>query len=231
MGNRISSNPGVNAPADHPLEPAPPVPARRIIGITGGIGMGKTTISNYLAEVHRLPVLDADLYARDAVTTGSALVQEIAERYGPNVLLSNGQLNRVRLGEIVFQCKTELLWLEKRIHPYVRDRIQAELAALDPIHYPTVVVVIPLLFEARMTDLVTEVWVVHCGRSHQVQRIQERDIQRSLTLEQIHDRINSQMPIEEKLRRADVVLENSSTPEALFHQVDQALHSPVSVRP
>ncbi|MBD1912776.1 MULTISPECIES: dephospho-CoA kinase [unclassified Leptolyngbya] len=203
-------------------------PSQRVIGLTGGIGMGKTTISNYLATAYQLPILDADIYARDAVAPGSALVQEIGERYGSNVLLPNGDLNRVRLGEIVFSCQTELHWLEKRIHPYVRDRIQSELSGLDPITYPTVVLVIPLLFEARMTDLVTEIWVVQCERSRQINRLQERDTSGLLTLEQIHDRINSQMPIEEKLRRADIIIDNNSTLEALFHNIDQAIHIEIS---
>jgi len=224
MGNRISPNQGLNIPDDTSLATQSSTP-QRIIGLTGGIGMGKTTISNYLATTHHLPILDADLYARDAVGAGSALVQEIVERYGPHLLQSNGELNRTRLGEIVFSCKTELNWLEKRIHPYVRDRIQTKLAALDLATHPTVVLVIPLLFEARMTDLVTEIWVVQCERSRQVNRLQERDIQGLLTLEQIHDRINSQMPIEEKLRRADIVIDNNATVEHLFHQVDQALQT------
>jgi dephospho-CoA kinase len=196
---------------------------KRIIGITGGVGMGKTTISNYLATKYQLPVLDADVYARQAVEVGSAVLQEIVERYGPNILLPDGAIDRLRLGEIIFNSPPEKLWLEQRIHPYVRDRIQAQLKTLAAQSVPVVVLVIPLLFEARMTDLVTEIWVVSCPPEQQIERLKQRD---RLDLTQIHARINSQMPIEQKISRADIVLDNSSTPEAMLEQVDLALNHP-----
>jgi dephospho-CoA kinase len=147
----------------------------RIIGLTGGVGMGKTTISNYLASHYQLPILDADIYARQAVEPGSAVLQEIIERYGSSILLPDGTVDRVRLGEIVFNNPSEKLWLEQRIHPFVRDRMEAELRTLAARSVPVVVLVIPLLFEARMTDLVTEVWVVVCPPKQQIERLQQRD--------------------------------------------------------
>jgi dephospho-CoA kinase len=190
---------------------------KRIIGLTGGIGTGKTTISNYLVQHHQLPVLDADIYAREAVQPGSPILSEIFERYGVAVKLPDGTLNRKYLGEIVFNNPDEKRWLEQQIHPYVRDRIQSEL---DTLIAPTVVLVIPLLFEAEMTDLVTEIWVVSCSPEQQLQRMMKRD---QLSLEQAQARINNQLPLEEKIARADVVLNNSSTPEALLKQVDQLI--------
>lgn len=115
---------------------------RRIIGLTGGVGMGKSTVSNYLAR--RLPVLDADLYARDAVALGSPILAAIADRYGADLLLTEGTLDRRRLGEIIFSDAVEKRWLEQQIHPYVRDRISSELQRLSD--QPIVVVVVPLLF-------------------------------------------------------------------------------------
>lgn len=187
--------------------------------------MGKTTISTHLETVHHLPVLDADLYARDAVRPGSAVFDEILERYGSSIILPDQTLDRTRLGEIVFRNSAERLWLEQRIHPYVRDRFETALAQLDKHTVPVAVLVIPLLFEARMTDLVNEIWVVYCSPEKQVERLLQRD---RLNLEQIQARINSQMAIAEKIRRADVVLDNSSTPEALLQQVDLALTRPKS---
>ena len=198
---------------------------KRIIGLTGGIGTGKTTISNYLAQRYQLPVLDADIYAREAVQPGSPILNEIFERYGVAVKLPDATLNRKRLGEIIFNHPDEKQWLEQQIHPYVRDRIQSEL---DTVIAPTVVLVIPLLFEAKMTDLVTEIWVVSCSPEQQLQRIMERDRkafpqENRLSVEQAHARINNQLPLEEKMARADVVLNNSSTLEALLKQVDQSM--------
>jgi dephospho-CoA kinase len=188
--------------------------SQRRIGLTGGIGTGKTTISNYLAQRYQLPVLDADIYAREAVQPGSPILNEIFERYGVAVKLPDATLNRKRLGEIIFNHPDEKQWLEQQIHPYVRDRIQSEL---DTLIAPTVVLVIPLLFEAEMTDLVTEIWVVSCSPEQQLQRMMTRD---RLSLEQAQARINNQLPLEEKIDRADVVLDNFSTLEPLLKQVD-----------
>ncbi len=190
---------------------------KRIIGLTGGIGTGKTTVSNYLASQYQLPILDADIYAREAVQLGSPILDKIIERYGSGVQLPDGMLNRKRLGEIVFSDPSQRQWLEQQIHPYVGDRITAEL---DTLVAPVVVVVVPLLFEAGMTDLVTEIWVVSCAPEQQLRRMIERD---RLTLEQARDRINSQLPLQEKVGRANVVLENSSTVEVLLQQIDLAL--------
>lgn len=190
---------------------------KRIIGLTGGIGTGKTTVSNYLAHHHQLPVLDADIYAREAVQLGSPVLSKIYERYGADIQLPDGTLNRKCLGEIVFSQPLERQWLEQQIHPFVRSRFQSEL---DTLVAPTVVLVVPLLFEAGMTDLVTEIWVVSCSPEQQLRRMMERD---RFSLEQAQIRINSQLPLQEKLSRADVVLDNSSTPDSLLKQVDLAL--------
>ena len=203
---------------------------RRVIGLTGGIGMGKTTVSNYLAMVHHVPILDADVYAREAVQPGSRVLQEIVERYGARILMPDGTLDRLRLSEIIFQNPSERLWLEQQIHPYVRDRIETELQTLATQPCFTVVLDIPLLFEARMTNLVTEIWVVYCPPDQQIERLMQRQTKgsnssKSLKLDQIHARIKSQMAIEKKIQQADIVLNNSSTLEALFQQIDFALSS------
>lgn len=208
----------------------PRVSQQRIIGLTGGVGMGKTTVSNYLASAHHLPVLDADIYARDAVQPGEPVLQEIIERYGPVLLLPDGHLDRMRLGEVVFNNPSERIWLEQRIHPYVRHRITTTLANLAG-QSPIVVVVIPLLFEARMTDLVNEIWVVRCPLEQQIERLMQREVEGShLNRQQAQTRIDSQMEIERKVQRADVVIENASNLEALYRQVDAALHHPAAVQ-
>lgn len=191
----------------------------RIIGLTGGIGTGKTTVSNYLATNYHLPVLDADIYARVAVRLGSPVLKVIAERYGSDILLPDGTLNRQRLGQIIFSSEDERRWLEQQIHPYVRKRF---VEAINGLTTQTVVLVVPLLFEAGMTDLVTEIWVVRCLEQQQIERLMQRN---QLTLEQARARINSQMPIKEKAARANIVLDNSSIPEVLFEQVDAAFCS------
>ena len=200
-------------------------PSRRIIGLTGGIGMGKTTISDYLAKTYQLPVLDADIYAREAVQPGSIVLNTIVNRYQSKILLPDGTLDRRQLGEIIFTQPLERTWLDQQIHPYVRQALSRDRDGLIQRSHRTIVMVIPLLFEAQMTDLITEIWVVSCSLDQQIQRLMQRE---SLSLEQANARISSQMAIAEKRDRADVVLENTSTLEDLLKQVDRAMHHPFS---
>lgn len=193
---------------------------QRKIGLTGGISTGKTTVSNYLANTYHLPILDADIYAREAVEIGSPILSQIAQRYGKQILLPDGTLNRQKLGEIIFPNNEERLWLEQQIHPYVRQRFAEAMNQLPS--NSTVVLVIPLLFEAKLTNLVTEIWVVFVNEQQQIERLIQRN---NLTLEQAKARINSQMPLAEKCQKADVTLDNSGNLKFLYQQIDTALNS------
>lgn len=198
----------------------------RAIGLTGGIATGKTAISNYLADTYGFPILDADIYAREAVQPGSPILESIVERYGALILLPDGNLNRPELGNIIFCNPAERQWLEQQIHPYVRSRFNAAtkrcIAALNMVSQNTltVVLVVPLLFEAKMTDLCTEIWVVYCSPEVQLERLMQRD---GLSCDRASARINAQMPLAQKCQQADVVLDNSSTLNSLFLQVDALL--------
>ena len=190
---------------------------KRVIGLTGGIATGKTTVADYLADAYNLPILDADIYARDAVDIKQPLLKQIVKRYGEKILLADGSLNRKKLGEIIFNDQRERLWVDNLIHPYVGDRI---FAGIKETSAETLVAVVPLLFEAGMTDLVTEIWVVTCSEQQQLQRLMERN---HLTLEQAQARISSQMALKEKIQKANIVLDNSSGVEELLQQVDIAI--------
>jgi len=191
---------------------------QRIIGLTGGIATGKSTVSRYLETQHRLPVLDADVFSRQAVEPGSPILTAIAERYGSSVLHPDGTLNRRQLGHIIFNQPAEKQWVEQQIHPFVRQRFAQAMTHLKDVS--PVVQAIPLLFEADLTDQVTEVWVVACPEAMQLARLQARD---SLDTEAAHTRIRNQWPLAEKVAQADVVIDNSGSLAALYKQVDQAL--------
>jgi dephospho-CoA kinase len=193
---------------------------QRRIGLTGGIATGKSTVSRYLATAYHLPILDADLYAKAAVEPGSPLLGQIVERYGSGILQSDGSLNRPQLGTIVFQDAVERQWLEQNIHPLVRDRLVTESQALSATDVPLLVLAIPLLFEAQMTDLVTEIWVVTCPPEQQLARLIHRD---RLSVEDAQARMMSQWPLSQKVSLADQVLNNASSVENLYQQVDIAL--------
>ena len=189
--------------------------AQRLIGLTGGIATGKSTVSNYLAEKYTLPVLDADLYAREAVTKDSPILSAIFDRYGEKVILPDRSLNRAGLAKIIFNNPQEKQWVESQIHPYVRDRFNTELECLDN---DTIVLDIPLLFEANLTDTVTEIWVVSCDLPTQISRLQQRN---GLTTEQARSRIDSQFPLADKVSRANLVLHNNTDLKSLFASVDR----------
>ncbi|GBE73625.1 dephospho-CoA kinase [Microcystis aeruginosa NIES-87] len=191
--------------------------SRRIIGLTGGIACGKSTVSHYLENIYKIPVLDADIYAREAVEKGSAILERILVRYGRKVKTEDNSLNRQQLGEIIFNNPEEKIWLESQIHPYVRECFKRHLEQLEA---PIVVFSIPLLFEAKLTHLVTEIWVIYCSFEQQIQRLMTRN---NLTREQAIARINNQMPLAEKIALADLVLDNSGDLEALYPQIDRAI--------
>jgi dephospho-CoA kinase len=190
---------------------------KNLIGLTGGIATGKSTVANYLATTYNLPILDADIYARDAVSVGSPILSQIAEKYGTEIILSDGNLHRAKLGEIIFNQPEERDWVERVIHPYVRSCFDK---AIKESSANTLILVIPLLFEANLENLVNQIWVISCSPQQQQQRLIERN---NLTPEQAAARINSQLPIAEKIARADVVLDNSANLESLLQQIDKVL--------
>ena len=183
----------------------------RFIGLTGGISTGKTTVANYLWQTYSIPIWDADVYAREAVQPGSPILDEIVNRYGSTIVLSGGQLDRQQLGHIIFHDSSERHWLENQIHPFVRDRFFQNITQFQQQTTQNVaVLVIPLLFEAQMTDLVSEVWVVYCSLQQQLSRLIQRHCG-SIEVEEAKARIHSQMPLSEKCQQADVILDNSNT--------------------
>ncbi|AFZ48823.1 dephospho-CoA kinase [Cyanobacterium stanieri PCC 7202] len=186
-----------------------------IIGLTGGIATGKSTVSDYLRDKYQIPVIDADVLAREAVQVGSPIFERIVERYGDDILNPDGDINRGRLGEIVFGDEGERLWLEGLVHPYVRARMEEGIRESDA---PIILLSIPLLFEAKMTDLVDQIWVVYTDFETQVSRLQQRN---GFSRQGAIARIRSQMPLQDKLVRADVVIDNSGSVEELYRLIKQ----------
>ncbi|MGA1769913.1 MAG: dephospho-CoA kinase [Steroidobacteraceae bacterium] len=183
-------------------------PQRRI-GLTGGIASGKSSVGRLLAA-RGLPVLDADVYAREELDPGSPGAQAVLARYGT--------LDRGVLGRIVFADRTERQWLEQLVHPLVRTRFAAELAGLAAA--PVVVLMIPLLFEAGLEALCSEVWLVDCEESQQLARLMARD---QLSEADARARIGAQWPLARKRPLADVLIDNRGSPEQLSAQVERAL--------
>ncbi|MEL7085412.1 MAG: dephospho-CoA kinase [Cyanobacteria bacterium J06597_1] len=190
---------------------------RRIIGLTGGIATGKSTVAGWLVE-WGIPVADADVLAREAVRPGTQILQQIRDRYGSGILDDLGQLNRKMLGAIVFDSPEERAWLEAKIHPFVRLQLELFIAQLPP--GATAAIVVPLLFESGMTDLVDELWTVICSPQRQRDRLMQRD---SLSIAEAQARIGSQWPLSKKAIHSDVVIDNSGDLSRTYHQTLDAL--------
>lgn len=196
--------------------------SQRRIGLTGGIATGKSTVGQLLAELHGLPVLDADHYAREALAPGSAASLAVLGRYGPQVQASPGaaMVDRAALGHIVFTDIKERRWLEQLVHPIVRGRFKEELGRLK--REKVVVLMVPLLFEAGLEELCSEVWLVECDEAQQLARLTARD---QLSTEEAKARIAAQWPLECKRRWADVLINNRDEPQQLVATVERALRS------
>ena len=190
---------------------------KMIIGLTGGIATGKTTVTNYLENKYKIPVIDADILARKAVHKNTPIYHQIVKRYGQNILAKNDELNRQQLGDIIFKDEKEKKWLENQIHPYVRKEIEKMINQIDN---PIIVLSIPLLFEAKMTDLVTTIWVVSCDFETQLSRLQIRN---NLDRDSAIARIKSQMPLAEKIKKSDLILNNNNSIENLYQEIDREI--------
>jgi dephospho-CoA kinase len=188
--------------------------AQRRIGLTGGIASGKSSVGGLLAA-RGLPVLDADRYARDALAPGQPATRAVLARYGSKVQGEGEEaLDRAALGRIVFADEKERRWLEALVHPLVRQRYERELAALADA--PTVVLMVPLLFEAELEALCSEVWLVDCGEDQQLQRLMVRD---GLGEEEARRRLAAQWPLARKRGLADVVIDNRGSPAQLSERL------------
>jgi dephospho-CoA kinase len=192
--------------------------AQRRIGLTGGIATGKSSAARLLEQHHGLPVLDADLYARQALEPGQPATEAVLERFGPGVVSSGGVVDRRALGAIVFNNQDERRWLEQQVHPIVRQRFDQELVQLDT--NPAVVLMIPLLFESGLEALCSETWLVDCDESQQLQRLMARD---QLNEAEAQARMDAQWPLARKRPLADVLISNRGDAAALNAQLEDAL--------
>jgi dephospho-CoA kinase len=181
----------------------------RVFGLTGGIGSGKSTVAALFEEAG-VPVVDADRIAREVVEPGSAAHGEIVARFGKEVLLPDGGIDRRKLGAIVFSDPARRAELEAITIPRIREGIEEALAKLDSGGHPAAVVEAALLIENGRTERFDAVICVHCDRQTQLRRIASRG---DLTPAEAGKRIEAQMPSDEKARLSDHVIDNSGSPE------------------
>lgn len=191
--------------------------ANFIVGLTGGIGSGKTTVADLFAE-HGIVLVDADIIAREVVAKGSDGLRQIRDKFGPQMLTPEGTLDRAALREQIFHHPQDREWLNALLHPMIRTRMLQQIAAASS---PYVIMVVPLLFENGLDKLVHRTLVVDISPKLQLQRTIERD---KVSKEQVQNIINSQSDRQTRLDKADDVIDNQGDVTALQSQV-LALHN------
>lgn len=190
------------------------------IGLTGGVGSGKSTVSSYMKELG-IPVIDGDKLAQEAVRPGSSAMMQLREVFGGDIFNEDGTLNRQRMADVAFRDERKIQQLNAIIHPYVWERVQEQLLSCQQKGNPIVVLDMPLLLEISWHLRVEEVWVVVVPEETQVQRVMERN---GFTREQVLERIQNQMPTVSKEKYADVIIDNSCSISDTKRQVRNALH-------
>jgi dephospho-CoA kinase len=187
----------------------------RIIGLTGGIASGKSTVARILERLGGV-IIDADQLAREAVSPGEPAYLAIVAEFGEGILNSDRTLDRQALGKIVFASPAARLRLERITHPAITHLAEKKLAALREARTPVVIYMAPLLIEAGVTSRVDEVWVVYVDQETQVARLMLRDgIDRTEALQ----RLAAQMSMAEKRMYGKVLIDNRGTPEETERQV------------
>jgi dephospho-CoA kinase len=180
-----------------------------VAGLTGGIGTGKSTVAAVFAEAGAV-IIDADEIARDVVAKGRPAWCRIVAHFGRNVLLPDGDIDRKKLGEIIFNDPRQKVHLDRIVHPHVIAETGQQLKEIERVQPQAVVILdVPLLIEAGMDRDLDDVIVVYTPEAIQLKRLMRRD---RLTAAEGLSRIRSQMPIEEKKMRATVVIDNSASP-------------------
>ena len=183
------------------------------IGITGSIACGKSTICRYL-QSKGYTVIDTDKLSYSLTTKGNLCYNDIVQFFGKEILLETGEIDRKKLGNIVFNDKRKKEELEKIIHPHIRRAIE------DYNDEEIVFFEVPLLYESHMGNLFYKVITVYAKEDLQIKRLMERN---NISLEEAINRINNQMNVKEKIKRADYVIDNSKTLEESFKQIDNIM--------
>jgi len=192
----------------------------KIIGLTGGIGTGKSTVSAYLKEKGCV-ILDADKMSRQLTAPGGKALPEIRRIFGAEVFSDDGTLDRKKLGNIVFNNADKLKALEEITTQKVVEQTIDGLVRLRKASYNGIVIIdAPLLFECGMQVLAEANWLVPARLEVRIERIIKRD---GLDRQSILDRINNQMNDEEKMTMADYVIDNSGNLESLYQQIDKLI--------
>ncbi|CAL7964365.1 dephospho-CoA kinase [Gammaproteobacteria bacterium] len=174
------------------------------IGLTGGIGSGKSTVAKYFAKLN-IPIIDADKIAHELLEPGTITYKKIVTHFGEEFLTAKKTLDRNKLRQLIFYNKKERLWLEKLIHPRIRSEMIKHIESLEG---PYCIMAIPLLFETKISPKVNRILVVDCPKKNQIDRAHKRN---GYSINQIKAIIATQIDRRKRLGRADDVIRNTGT--------------------
>ena len=180
---------------------------QRRIGLTGGIASGKSTIAKYINQYRDIPILDADQYSKELIKPKSNCYEKILDYFGPHIVdkySSGNEINRSLLKKIIFENSIHRKWIQNLLHPLIKEKMIEKCNVST--NNKTILLVIPLLFEAKFEDICTEIWLVKCSELEQIQRLIRRD---KISEETARKIIKLQLSFEAKTEFSDVILDNS----------------------
>ena len=180
---------------------------QRRIGLTGGIASGKSTIANYIKKYRDIPILDADKYSKELIKPKSNCYKKVLAYFGPKIVdehSAENEINRALLKKIIFENPLHRTWIQNLLHPLIKEKMIEECNVYK--NNEIILLVIPLLFEAKFEDICTEIWLVKCSELKQIQRLVRRD---KISEEQAREIIKLQLTFAAKTKFSDVILDNS----------------------
>ena len=197
------------------------IPNQRRIGLTGGIASGKSTIANYISTLKGLPILDADLFSRELLSPNSKEYKKVISHFGNQIVDSSSienVINRKLLKKIIFDNSEHRKWIQDLLHPLIKEKMIKKCNQLKD--EKILVLVIPLLFEAKFTDLCTEIWLVKCSKEIQNKRLMERD---QISEKEATKIINIQLDFKKQSRFSDFILDNSDDKNVWINKIKKLI--------
>ena len=195
---------------------------QRRIGLTGGIASGKSTITNYIREHKNIPIIDADNLSRELIKPNTYGYKKIVDYFGNQIIDINNNseksINKKLLKKIIFNNAESKEWIEKLIHPLIKEKMIKECSQYK--NNQTILLVIPLLFEAKFEDICTEIWLVKCPKELQKKRLINRD---KISKKEAYKAINLQLSFEEKRKLSHVILDNSEDQNIWINKIRELI--------
>ena len=194
---------------------------QRRIGLTGGIASGKSTITNYIRAVRNIPILDADNLSRKLIKPNTISHHKILEYFGNQIIdihSSDKAIERNLLKANIFENEKDREWIQKLLHPLIKEEMIEKCNRFKD--NKIILLVIPLLFEAKFEDICTEIWLVKCPRELQIKRLMKRD---NISEKKADKIINLQLNFEEKLKFSNIILDNSNNEKRWINKIKELI--------